>query len=101
MATRADFSDDEWKTLEQGVIGAGMFVAVSEPDFTHMTHEGDALVAYVAGQREAGESELVRELANAQVNPLELNYPSWRIEAEALAALRAAAAMLDAKAPHE
>ena len=100
MAIKAGFTEDEWTALEQGVIGAGMFVSVSEPDFTHTTSESDALAMYVAGQSTSG-SELVRELANAHVNPLPFNAPAWRIETETLAALRSAAATLDAKAPHE
>jgi tellurite resistance protein len=101
MAIKADFTDDEWNALEQGVIGAGMFVSVSEPDFTHMSSETNAIVTYVTGHRETSGSELVRELANAHVNPLAVNAPWWRIESETLAALRSAAATLAAKAPHE
>jgi hypothetical protein len=101
MAIRADFSEDEWQALEQGVIGAGMFVSVSDPDFTHQGTETNALGAYLAGQRETSGSELVRELASARVDPFAFNAPSWRIEDEALAALRSATATLAAKAPHE
>ena len=43
------FTDDEWKALEDGVIGAGMFVSVSEPDFTHTTGETSALATYLTG----------------------------------------------------
>ena len=101
MATKADFTDDEWKALEQGVIGAGMLVSVSEPDFTDTISETNALVTYLNGQRATSGSELVRELANAHVNPLAFNAPSTRIEAETLAALGSAGATLAAKAPHE
>ena len=101
LAIRDDFTEDEWKTLEKGVIGAGMFVSVSEPEFTHQPFEIGALWTYVAGHRETSRSRLVRELANSHVNPLAFNAPSWRIEAEALAALRSASAALAAKAPHE
>lgn len=101
MATKADFTEDEWNALEQGVIGAGMFISVSEPDFTHTISETNALVTYLAGHRETSGSELVRELANAHVNPLAFNAPSRRIQDETLAALRSAGATLAAKAPHE
>jgi hypothetical protein len=101
MAIKADFTEDEWQALEKGVIGAGMFVSVSEPDFTHTISETNALVSYLTGQRGTSGSELVRELANARVNPLAFNAPSRRIEDEALAALRSAAATLAAKAPDD
>jgi hypothetical protein len=78
-----------------------MFVSVSEPDFTHTISETEALESYLSGHRETSRSELVRKLATLYVNPVDFNAPSWRIEEEALAALRSAAATLDAKAPHE
>src|SRR5262245_42807923 len=34
MATKADFTEDEWKALQRGVTGAGMLVSVSDTDFT-------------------------------------------------------------------
>jgi hypothetical protein len=101
MAIKADFTEDEWQALEKGLIGAGMFVSVSEPDFIHTTSETNAFASYLTRQRETSESELVRELANAHVDPLAFNAPSRRIEDEALAALRSAAAALAAKAPDE
>jgi hypothetical protein len=101
MTIRADFTEDEWTALEQGVIGAGMFVAVSDFGFSDEISEINVLMMYVAGFREASESELVRELANVQVNPLAVNAPAWRIEEDTLAALHSAAATLAAKAPHE
>ena len=42
MATKDDFTEDEWNALELGVVGAGMFVSVSEPDFTHTISETNA-----------------------------------------------------------
>ena len=101
MASKDDFTDEEWQVLENALIGAGIFVSVSEPDFTHTRSESNAIETYVSGQRETGESELVRELANIHVNPYAFNQPSSRIEEETLAALRFAAATLAAKAPRE
>ena len=34
MATKADFTEDEWKAMQKGVTGAGMLVAVGDRDFT-------------------------------------------------------------------
>jgi hypothetical protein len=101
MGIKAHFTDDEWKTLEEGVIGAGMFVSVSEPDFTHTTGETNALATYLTGSAETSRSELVRELANARVDPYAFNAPAWRIEVETLKALRTAAATLATNAPKE
>jgi hypothetical protein len=101
MGIRAEFTDEDWKALEDGVIGAGMFVSVSEPDFTHTIGETNALATYIIGSAETSGSELVRELGNAQVNPYAFNAPAWRIEVETLKALRAAAAALATNAPDE
>jgi hypothetical protein len=101
MSIRTRFTEEEWQELEEGVMGAGMFVSVSEPDFTHTSDEIQAFASYLAGQRQSTKSDLVRELASAPVNALAFNAPGWRIEVAALKALRAAAATLDAKAPRE
>jgi len=101
MAIKGEFTEDEWEALVKGVIGAGVFVSVSEPDFTHTISETNALATYLTGRRAASGSELVRELANAPVDPFVFNAPAWRIEDEALAALRLAAATLAVKAPDE
>ncbi len=34
MAGKADFTEDEWKELQQGVTGAGMLVSTAHRDFT-------------------------------------------------------------------
>jgi hypothetical protein len=32
MATKADFSAEEWKAMQEGITGAGMFVALVDRD---------------------------------------------------------------------
>ncbi len=34
MAGKADFTEDEWKNLQQGVTGAGLLVSAAHRDFT-------------------------------------------------------------------
>ena len=34
MAGKTDFTEDEWKNLQQGVTGAGMLVSAAHRDFT-------------------------------------------------------------------
>ena len=48
MATKADFTEDEWKMMQKGVIGAGMLVSVSDRDFTDSFGEASALAARLA-----------------------------------------------------
>ena len=65
MATKADFSEDEWKTMQKGITGAGVLVSVSDRDFTDTFGEASALAKYLGNQRESGASDLIRELAHA------------------------------------
>src|SRR3954470_1956269 len=101
MASKADFTEEEWKALEKGLMGAGMFVSASEPDFTDTFGEAGALAKYVAERREGGGSELIRELAQVHGSPFGFMASSEKVEAETLAALRSAAAALAAKAPED
>ena len=34
MATKADFTEDEWEAMRKGVTGAGMLVSIGDRDFT-------------------------------------------------------------------
>ena len=101
MATKADFSEDEWKALQKGVTGAGMLVSVSERDFTDSFGEATAIAKYLANQHETSESALVRDLANVRKTGFGLTDSPQEVEAETLEALRSALGTLGAKAADE
>jgi hypothetical protein len=101
MATRSDFTDDEWKAMQTGVTGAGMLVSVSDQDFTDMFGEASALAKALRTQREQGTSDLVRELASARGTGFGLTASRQEVEAETFASLRSAKDALAAKAPEE
>jgi len=101
MATKADFTEDEWETMQKGVTGAGMLVSVGDRDFTDSFGEAGALAKYLGDQREGSESELVRELASVRGTGFGFTASQQEVEAETLAALRSASATLAAKAPDE
>jgi len=101
MATKADFSEDEWKTMQKGMTGAGMLVSVSDRDFTDSFGEASALAKYLAGQRESGASDLIQELAQAKGTGFGLTNSPQEVETETLDALRSSVATLGAKAPDE
>ena len=101
MATRADFSEDEWKTMQKGVTGAGMLVSIADRDFTDSFGEASALAKYLATQREQAESQFIRELANTRGTGFGMTDSPQEVEAETLEALRSAVATLAAKAPDE
>ena len=62
MATKADFTEDEWAALQRGVTGSGMLVSLSDPDFTEGFGEAHTLSKFLAAQHQVGATELVREV---------------------------------------
>jgi hypothetical protein len=101
MATKADFTEEEWKELQRGVTGAGSLVSISDPDFTDTFGEAGALARYLGEQREKSESALVRDLAKVHGTGFGLTASRDEVENETLVALRSATATLGAKAPDE
>lgn len=101
MATKADFTEQEWESLEKGVTGAGLLVAISDRGFFDSFKEAGALGKHLAQAKQSGSSELVRELANVRGTGFGLTSRPEEVESETLAALRDAKAALEAKAPDE
>ena len=101
MATKADFTEDEWQALQKAVTGAGVLVSLSDRDFTDSFGEATAIARYLAEQRERSESALVRDLAKVRGTGFGLTASLPEVEAETVEALRAATETLRAKAPQE
>jgi hypothetical protein len=101
MATKADFTEEEWEALRKGISGAGMLVSLSDRDFTDTFGEVGALAKYLSGQQVASSSELVRELAKGRAAGFGFTASPDKIRAETMDALRTAGAALTAKAPDE
>jgi hypothetical protein len=101
MATKADFTDEEWKALQKGVTGAGVLVSVSDRDFTDAFGEASALAKTLAAQHEQSPSELVRELSKVHGTGFGLTTSQDEVERETIASLRVAMDALAAKAPAE
>ena len=101
MASKADFTADEWETLRKGVTGAGMLVSIGDRDFTDSFGEAAALAKRISEERVANASELLRELAAGRGTGFGLTASPQKVEAETLEALRSATATLAAKAPDE
>ena len=101
MATKADFTEDEWKAMQKGVTGAGMLVAVGDRDFTDSFGEAGALAKHLAAQREKSESTLARELAEVHGTGFGMFNSPQEVEKETLDALRMSMTTLASKAPDE
>jgi hypothetical protein len=101
MATKADFTEDEWKALQKGVTGAGALVSISDRDLTDSFGEASAIAKYLAEQRETSESALVRDLAKVRGTGFGLTASAQEVEAQTVDALHTATETLGAKAPEE
>ena len=101
MATKADFTEDEWETLRKGVSGAGMLVSLSDRDFTDTFGEAGALAKYLTSQRQQGSTELVRELGAGRPSGFGFTASPQEVEKETLESLQSAKAILGEKAPDE
>jgi hypothetical protein len=100
MAGKADFTEDEWNDLLQGVTGAGLLVSAAHRDFTDTFGEASSVAKELAAHRES-ESQLIRELAGTHGTGFGLVASPKEVVEETVNALGAAVAVLGAKAPDE
>ncbi len=98
MSTKADFTEDEWKALEKGVTGAGLYVSASDPEVHGHLRRGDARSRRELGaEHSSSANELVRELAATHGTGFGLTSSKADLENETLAALSSSIALLTAK----
>ena len=101
MAKKADFTEQEWESLQKGVVGAGLLVSLSDRSFFDTFKEAGALGKHLAQAKQSSSSELVRELGDLHGTGFGLTASPDKVESETLAALQAAKTTLESKAPDE
>ena len=101
MTSKADFSEQEWETLQKGVTGAGLLVSVSDKGFFDTFKEAGALAKHMGEARESHDSDLIRELAAIKGSGFGLTSKPDEVERETLDAERSAVALLREKAPDD
>jgi hypothetical protein len=101
MASKADFTEQEWEQLRKGVTGAGLFVSLADRSFFDTFKEAGALAKHLGEARRGNESQLIRELAETRGSGFGLTAHPGEIESGTLEALRSAVATLEQKAPGE
>jgi hypothetical protein len=101
MATRADFTDEEWKAMQEGITGAGMYVALADRGFFDSFKEANALAHHLRDAHEHSDSVLVRDLATGHDRPFGASASPEEIEQSTVATLQQAVVVLDAKAPED
>jgi hypothetical protein len=100
MASKTDFTEQEWDQLRKGATGTGLLVSVSDRSFFDSFKEAGSLAKHLVGGR-SGESDLIRELSSERGTGFGVSSSPQEIESETLDALRSAVATLQAKAPDE
>jgi len=101
MATKSDFTEQEWEALKKGITGSGMLVSLSDRDFTDTFGEVGALAKYLAGQEVSSTSPLVRELAHGRATGFGITASPDKVRGETMDALKSSVATLGAKAPDD
>jgi hypothetical protein len=101
MATKADFTEQEWDDLHRGVTGAGLLVSTSDRGFFDTFKEAGALAKHVGEARKNASSEIVRELAQTGGTGFGLGTSPSELEKETVQALRSAVSTLEKKAPED
>jgi hypothetical protein len=103
MATKTDFTDEQWETLAFAVTDSMMFVTVANgPHFWESMGETTAAARYLVDQQKSSPSTLVRDLAmNAGHHRDKAMKDPAAVEATTLDRVTAAAAIVAAVAPDE
>jgi tellurite resistance protein len=100
MAGKEDFSEEEWKGLQQGVTGAGMLVSTAHRDFSDSFGEASTVVKQIGAHRDS-ESQLVRDLSETRGTGFGLFSSPNEVQRGTIDALGASVALLGQKAPDE
>lgn len=101
MATKADFTDEEWKTMQEGISGAGMYVAIIDRGFFDSFKEASALAHHLRDAQQHSDSVLIRDLATGHDKPFGMTASPEEIEQSTEATLKQAVAILEAKSPED
>jgi hypothetical protein len=101
MASKKDFTADEWAQLQHGLAGTVLLVSVSDPGLFDTFKEAGAAAKHYKEARSNNTSELVRELSAEPGMGFGLGKNPQELETETLSALRTAVATLKDKAPDD
>jgi hypothetical protein len=101
MAGKTDFTEQEWETLQKGVTGSAMLVAVADRGFFDTFKEAGALSKHLSEARQKSETPLVQELAEVRGTGFGFTTSAQEVESGTTEALRSAVSTLQTKAPED
>jgi hypothetical protein len=101
MATKTDFTDEEWEALHKGLTGAGMMVSTSDPGFMDSFGEASALAKHLQHESQSNQNELAREVAHTHGTGFGITSSREKVSGETIQSLRSAVGVLGTKAPDD
>jgi hypothetical protein len=101
MATKTDFTEQEWKALQGAVTGAGLCIASVDRGFLDTFKEASALARHLRDAHEKSDSALVRDIAGGTDRPFGVTASPAEMEQATTDALREALAALEARSPQD
>jgi hypothetical protein len=103
VAGKSDFTADEWMTMRKAMMGAAVFVSVSDGGKADMISEMRAVSDHLMEAQGGHPCQLVRELSRFRhfQSGIRLGMSVREVEAEVLGAMREATAMVGARAPED
>ena len=87
--------------MQEGIAGAGMFVALADRGFFDSFKEANALAHHLKEAHEHNDSVLVRDLATGHDRPFGMTASPQEVEQSTVATLGQAVAVLEAKSPED
>ena len=87
--------------MQEGITGAGMFVALVDRGFFDSFKEANALARHLRDAHEHSDSALIRELATGHERPFGMTASPEEVEQSTVATLSQALAALEAKSPED
>ena len=87
--------------MQEGITGAGMFVALADRGFFDSFKEANALAHHLREAHEHSDSVLMRDLATGHDRPFGVTSSPEEVEQGTVGALEQAVAVLEAKSPED
>jgi len=101
MATKADFTEDEFATLQRGATGSGFLVSMADRSFWDTFKESGSLAKHLAAAHTESPNPLIRDIAHAKGTGFKTTAKPGEVEEGTIAALKDSITLLQAKSPDD
>lgn len=87
--------------MQEGIAGAGLFVALVDRGFFDSFKEANALAHHLRDAHEHNDSVLIRDLSTGHDRPFGMTSSPEEVEQSTVATIKQAVAVLEAKSPED